>query len=193
MKDSYICACPHCGTKNRIPSDRMENSAKCGRCHESFLPEACSIEAIAVLTLRCGKCRTKNRVPVSKLHSGAQCGRCAAALDHQDVFTGKTVMVTDRNFQQTVLASPLPVLLYGWAPWCTVCASTGPMVEQLALETKGKIRVAKVNIEANPQLASKYNILSVPSFFIFDAGDFKEQIPGAVPKHDLMMKMAKFI
>jgi thioredoxin 2 len=171
----------------------MENTAKCGRCHETFAPKECQKEANPVLTLRCGKCRTKNRVPVSKLHDGAQCGRCAALLNHQDVYTGKTVMVTDSNFDKTVLTSPLPVLLYGWAPWCSVCSSTGPMVEQMALETKGKIRVAKVNIEANPQLASKYNILSVPSFFIFDAGNLKEQLPGAVPKHDLMMKMAMFI
>lgn len=67
------------------------------------------------------------------------------------------------------------------------------MVEQMASETKGKIRVAKVNIEANPEIASKYNMLSVPPFFIFDAGNLKEQLPGAVPKHDLMMKMAMFI
>jgi thioredoxin 2 len=193
MKDTIICTCPNCGTKNRIPKDRMENAIKCGRCHEPFSPEGCHKEAIPVLTLRCSECRTKNRVPVSKLHSGAQCGRCATVLDHKDVFTGKTVMVTDNNFHQTVLTSPLPVLLYGWAPWCSVCSSTGPMVEQLSSETKGKIRIAKVNIEANPQLASKYNILSVPSFFIFDAGTLKEQIPGAIPKHDLLMKMAMFI
>ena len=102
-------------------------------------------------------------------------------------------MVTDATFQQSVLNSPLPVLLYGWAPWCSVCSSTGPQVEQMAAETKGKIRVAKVDIESNPQIASKYNILSVPSFFIFDAGKLMEQLPGAVPKHELMMKMARFI
>lgn len=193
MEDTFLCTCPHCGTKNRIPNDRVEATVKCGRCHKSFMPEGCNKEVNPVLTLRCGKCHTKNRVPVSKLHAGAQCGRCATVLDHQDVFTGKTIMVTDDNFHRTVLTSPLPVLLYAWAQWCSVCSSTGPMVEQMALETKGKIRVAKINIEANPQMASKYNILSVPSFFIFDAGNLKEQLPGAVPKHDLMMKMAMFI
>ena len=103
------------------------------------------------------------------------------------------MVVTDANFPRTVLQSPLPVLLYGWAPWCSVCSGTGPQVEQLAAETKGKIRVAKVNIDTSPQLAAQYNILSVPSFFIFDGGQFKEHIPGAVPKHDLMMKMSRYI
>ena len=102
-------------------------------------------------------------------------------------------MVTDANFPQTVLNSPLPVLMYGWSPSCSVCATTGPEVERLASETKGKVRVAKVNVEANPQLASKYNVLAVPSYFIFDGGQMKEQMPGAVPRHDLMMKMAHYI
>ena len=102
-------------------------------------------------------------------------------------------MVTDANFDQTVIHSPLPVLMYSWAPWCSVCGGTSPMVDQLAGETKGKVRVAKLNTETNPGLASRFNILSVPSFFIFDNGQLKAHIPGAVPKHDLMMKMAPFI
>ena len=102
-------------------------------------------------------------------------------------------MVTDANFEQYVLQSPLPVLLYSWAPWCSVCTSTGPQVDQLAAEAHGKIRVGKLNVDANPQLASRFNILSVPSFFIFDGGQLKEHIAGGLPKHDLMLKMAPYI
>ncbi len=193
MTDAHICRCPHCGTKNRIPENRMEMTAKCGRCHQAFSPDECHIEEVFVLTLRCSKCRTKNRVPSNKLNAGAKCGRCGSALQSRNVMTGTTVMVTDANFHQTVVDSPLPVLLYGWSPTCPVCSTTGPQVEQMAAETKGKLRVAKVNVEANPHLATTYNILSVPSFLIFDAGKLKEQIPGAVPKHDLLYKMAKYI
>jgi thioredoxin 2 len=193
MRDAYICSCPHCGTRNRIDSTNLELTAKCGRCHQSFSPHGCNKEITPVLTLRCSQCHTKNRVPVSKLDTGGKCGRCGAVLDLQDVYTGRTVMVTDANLHQTVLCSPLPVLLYGWAPWCSVCSGINSQVEQMAVETKGKIRVAKVNIEANPQIASTYRILSVPTFFIFDAGKLVEQMPGAVPKHELMMKMAGFI
>jgi thioredoxin 2 len=171
----------------------MEMTAKCGRCHESFSPQTCQKQKDVVLTLRCGNCRTKNRVPAAKLNAGAKCGRCGSALQHQNVLTGTAVMVTDANFHQTVIDSPLPVLLYGWSPTCAVCTDTGPQVEQMAAETKGKVRVAKVNVQANPHLATTYNILSVPSFLIFDAGKLKEQIPGAVPKHDLLFKMARYI
>jgi thioredoxin 2 len=135
----------------------------------------------------------KNRVPENKLQSGAKCGKCGEPLATGDVQSGRPVLVSDSNFDQTVLASPLPVLLYGWSPQCSVCGSTGPMVDQLAHETKGKFRVGKLNTPANPILSRKFNILAVPSFFIFDGGQLKHHIPGAVPKHDLMLAMAKYL
>ncbi len=192
MVETTIIACPHCNAKNRIPVSMPDRAAKCGRCHKPLQAEPDTADT-RVLTLRCGQCRTKNRVPVAKLHAGAKCGRCGEVLPHQDINTGRTVMVTDANFAQTVLQSPLPVLLYSWAPWCPVCSSTGPQVDQMAFETRGKIRVGKLNVDANPQLASKYNILSVPAFIIFDAGQFKEHLTGGIPKHDLMIKMAAYI
>lgn len=192
MTSATLISCPECGAKNRIPVDRVDQAPKCGRCHGP-LEQEIERQRSVVLTLRCSECRTKNRVPQMKLHAGAKCGRCGAALRHDGVLEGRTMMVTDATFDRTVLASPLPVVLYAWAPWCSVCSGTGPQVEQLAAETTGKVRVAKVNIDANPQLAAKYNIMSVPSFFIFDAGQLKDHIPGAATKHDLMMKMSRFI
>jgi len=185
-----LMTCSHCGAKNRVPAEK-KGTAKCGRCHQPF--NVTGDQAGTILTLRCGECRAKNRVPAAKLHEGPKCGRCGTPLQHKDVLSGRPVLVTDANFAQTVLQSPLPVLLYGWAPWCSVCSGTGPMVDRLASETKGKIRVGKVNIDANPKLAAQYNILSVPAFFIFDAGKLKTHLPGAVPRHELMMKMASYV
>jgi len=187
-----VVKCDHCGAKNRVPEDKT-GVAKCGKCHRPLATAKGKPETGAVVTLRCGQCKTKNRVPAAKLHEGAKCGKCGSRLEHDNVLSGRTVMVTDANFSQKVLQSPLPVLLYAWAPWCSVCSGTGPMVERLAAETKGKVRIAKINIDANPKLANQYNILSVPSFFIFDAGKLKHHLPGAVPKHELMLKMATYI
>ncbi len=192
MSDATILVCPNCNAKNRIPENKSSLEARCGRCHQP-LGDAGGREPEGILTLRCGECRAKNRVPAAKLHAGAKCGRCGTPLEHQNILDGRLVMITDANFPQTVLKSPLPVLLYGWASWCSVCSGIDPQVDQLAAETKGKIRVGKLNIDANPGLANQYNILSVPSFFIFDAGQFEEHLPGAIPKHDLMMRMAKYI
>ena len=188
MPESKLIRCRHCGANNRVPEGKNQSAAKCGRCGQP-LEEA----PPAVLTLRCGKCHVKNRVPETKLESGAKCGRCGEPLDTKGLMSGSPVMVSDSNFDKTVLASPLPVLLYGWSPQCSVCSTTGPMVEQLARETRGKIRVAKLNTQTNPNLTYKFNILAVPNFFIFDGGQLKRQIPGAVPKYDLMMEMAKYL
>jgi thioredoxin 2 len=188
-----VVVCPQCQAKNRIAVDK-DGVPKCGRCHHLLPAPAASQPAPDErLTLRCGQCHAKNRVPAAKLHAGAKCGRCGAPLQHEEVLSGRPVLVTDANFTQTVLQSPLPVLLYAWAPWCSVCSGTGPAVDQLAAETKGKVRVGKVNIDANPALANQYNILSVPSFFIFDAGQLKDHLVGGIPKHDLMMKMAAYL
>ena len=68
-----------------------------------------------------------------------------------------------------------------------------PIIDQFAVESKGKIRVGKINVDSSPMLASKYSIMSVPFVFIFDNGQMKESGPGGLQKHDLMMKMAPYI
>jgi thioredoxin 2 len=191
--ENTIVTCPHCGAKNRLPLDKTDTPAKCGRCHKSLITQHDNKKSNKTITLRCGQCRVKNRVELSRLHEGAKCGRCGAVIQHEDLFIGHSIVVDEANFNHTVMQSPLPVLLYGWAPWCGVCGGTTPMVEDFAADTKGKVRVGKLNVDANPNIASRYNIMGVPAFFIIDAGEIKEHIPGAVPKHELMMKMAAFI
>jgi thioredoxin 1 len=68
-----------------------------------------------------------------------------------------------------------------------------PIIDQFAVESKGKVRVGKINVDSSPMLASKYNIMSVPFIFIFDNGQMKESMPGGLEKHDMMMKMAPYI
>jgi thioredoxin 1 len=68
-----------------------------------------------------------------------------------------------------------------------------PIIDQFAVESKGKVRVGKINVDSSPMLASKYNIMSVPFIFIFDNGQMKESMPGGLQKHDMMMKMAPYI
>jgi thioredoxin 1 len=68
-----------------------------------------------------------------------------------------------------------------------------PIIDQFAVESKGKVRVGKINVDSSPMLASKYNIMSVPFIFIFDNGQMKESMPGGLQKHDMMMRMAPYI
>lgn len=191
--ETKIVTCPHCQTKNRVPIEKSGEAATCGRCHQPLMGQDAGEQKNEILTLRCSQCRVKNRVPFDQLNAGAKCGRCGAPLQYENVLSGQAMAVTEANFPHLVLQSPLPVLLYGWAPWCGHCQGTGPVVEAIAAEQKGKLRVAKLNIDQNPNLASRYKIMGVPAFFIFDAGEVKEHIPGAVPKQQLMAKLNRFL
>jgi thioredoxin 2 len=143
--------------------------------------------------MRCTECGAKNKIPAAKIDAGGKCGKCGALLKTRELFEPQPVMVTDGNFDVKVLKSPLPVLLFAWAPWCTTCVAFTPIIDEFATDAKGKVRVAKVNVETSPMLASKFNILSVPFIFIFDNGQMKESMPGALQKHEIMMKMSRYI
>lgn len=183
-----IIRCYHCGAKNRVPTERSSTAAKCGKCHQPL--EAKAGESIV---LRCSECHTKNRVGANHLDDEAKCGKCGAVLRTKELFVPQPIMISDLNFEDKVLKSPLPVLVFAMSPSCPTCNVVAPQVDAFAKESKGKIRVGKLNIQYNPQLASRFNILSVPYLLIFDKGELMENLPGAMDKHQLMMKMTGYL
>lgn len=188
-----IVRCNECGAANRIPAEKIGIPARCGKCHALLPTEPSKTAAGEAFKMRCTECGAKNKIPAAKIDSGGKCGKCGSLLKTQELFEPQPVMVTDGNFDAKVLKSPLPVLLFAWAPWCTSCSAAAPIIDAFASDAKGKVRVGKVNVDTNPKLASKFNILSVPFLFIFDNGQMKESMPGALQKHELMMKMSQYI
>jgi len=97
----------------------------------------------------------------------------------------KEITVTSANFQKEVLESPLPVLLDFWAGWCNPCRMIAPSIEQLAAAYDGKVRVGKVDVDAEAELASRFNIISIPTLMVFKNGALAAQKIGALPKHEI--------
>jgi thioredoxin len=100
---------------------------------------------------------------------------------------------TDQNFDQEVLKSDVPVLVDFWAPWCGPCRMIAPIVEQIARDYQGKLKVVKLNTDENEQVAIKYGIRSIPTLGIFKNGQVVDAVIGAVPKQFLEQKIRPFV
>jgi thioredoxin 1 len=96
-----------------------------------------------------------------------------------------TVKVTDQSFDSDVLQAQTPVVVDFWAEWCGPCRMIGPALEEISNEMAGKVTIAKVNVDENPEIASKYGIRSIPTLMLFKGGELASQKVGAAPKGDL--------
>ena len=106
---------------------------------------------------------------------------------------GNALELTDANFDQEVLKSTVPVLVDFWAVWCGPCKMVGPIVEEIAGEYSGKIKVGKVDVDNNRQSAMNYGIRSIPTLLMFKDGDVVETLIGAVPKAQIIEKISKHL
>jgi thioredoxin 1 len=98
---------------------------------------------------------------------------------------GSVTEVTDNNFEAEVLESDVPVLVDFWAPWCGPCRMVGPVVEEIASEKSGQLKVVKMNTDENQQTSISYNIMSIPTLILFRHGQEAKRVIGAYPKKRL--------
>jgi thioredoxin 1 len=103
------------------------------------------------------------------------------------------VHISDENFATEVLNSPLPVLVDFWAPWCGPCRAIAPIVEELAGEYAGKLKVAKMNVDDNPGTPARYGVRGIPNLLLFKGGEVHHQIVGAVPKARLIKAVSAVV
>ena len=103
------------------------------------------------------------------------------------------INITDKNFEQEVLRSTGIMLVDFWAPWCGPCQMMGPIIEEVAKEFEGKIKVYKLNVDENPKTASNYEILSIPTLKFFKEGNIVDEMTGLKPKDMLVEKITNLL
>ncbi|HML24329.1 MAG TPA: thioredoxin [Aggregatilinea sp.] len=103
--------------------------------------------------------------------------------------SGKPVVVTDATFQAEVVNSDLPVVVDLWAPWCTPCRMIAPVLEKLAKEYAGQMKIAKVNVDENPRTSSQFNVRSIPTLLVFRDGKIVDRVVGAAPEPALRQRL----
>ena len=140
------------------------------------------------MIVTCSNCGTKNRVDERvAAEQKPVCGKCGAALPASDTANAshtKPQIVTDATFAREVVeaSSSRPVLVDAWAEWCGPCRMIAPVLDQLAAESAGRYRIAKLNVDENPRTDSQFGIRSIPKLLIFKKGKLVDQIIGVQPK-----------
>lgn len=101
--------------------------------------------------------------------------------------------VDDSNFEEEVLKSEIPVLVDFWAGWCMPCKMVEPVVEEIAAEYEGRLKVCKVNVDEAAKIAAEYKIMSIPTLAVFKGGELVERAVGALPKESIIAKIKPYI
>ncbi len=136
--------------------------------------------------INCPHCFTANRVPADRLSDNPQCGKCKRSL-----FIGKPVELNPGNVSALLDKNDIPVLVDCWAPWCGPCQQFAPIFESAAAQFEPHLRLAKLNTEAVPSIAQRWNIRSIPTLILFHRGKEIQRISGAMPLPQLKQWLAQ--
>jgi thioredoxin 2 len=142
------------------------------------------------VVVTCPNCGTKNRVDPAR--GEPKCGNCGTPLK-LSASDGHPVIVTDSSFSSEVLsAGSTPVLVDCWAAWCGPCRMLAPTIEQLAAESAGRWKIAKLDTDANQRTAGQFRIESIPTMLIFKNGKLVDRLEGAMPKPPIVAALKKW-
>ena len=148
-------------------------------------------KAVLSTVIRCPQCGANNRVALDRLRQqqAPVCGQCKTPLP----LSAEPLVVTDQSFPSEVERSALPVLVDFWAAWCGPCRMIAPVIEELAREMAGRVRITKLNIDDNPLTARRFGVSSIPTLLIFKAGREVERLVGVHPKTEITQRLQRWL
>lgn len=139
--------------------------------------------------IRCPACHAVNRVPDARAGAPARCGKCHAPL----ATSAAPVAVTDATFDSVVLRASTPVVLDCWADWCGPCHMLAPTIDALARSYAGRVVVAKLDVDANPATASRFDVRGIPALLFFDRGRLVDRLVGVQPREAIEARLAPLL
>ena len=149
------------------------------------------------MLVTCPVCGATNRIRPDAAQASvargavAVCGRCKAQLPLTAPAPAGPIVVSDATFAAEVEQATVPVLVDAWAPWCGPCKTLAPVVDQLAAELAGRVRVAKLNVDENPATAARFGIRGIPTLLVMRAGREVDRMVGVLPKAEIARRLER--
>jgi thioredoxin 2 len=172
--DYYISVC---GKKNKLPPARLGRSPNCGKCKERLFSEGSPIHAGAIV-LACNQCQTNNKIPLERIGDQPICGKCKSPLALNFSTQGAPLLLSDQNFTETVLRSPLPFLVNFFSPNCGPCKLLSPTINKIARDYEGRLKVGSFNVDINQHVPTLYRVGGTPTLVLFQSGKELSRIEG---------------
>ncbi|OPL15141.1 MAG: hypothetical protein AVO39_01700 [delta proteobacterium MLS_D] len=169
-KQDLIVRCLKCGQKNRISREHLGDRPFCGRC-------GASLDEIYIQCLRCGRI---NRIPEGQVHDLPRCGKCGAPL-----YTDYVLDLSEENFEREVLERDETILVCCWTPDSDLCRRAMPALTKLAPKYLGNLKLYRLNVIENYELAARYSVEETPAYLLFKKGILIETIVGIASLADL--------
>ena len=175
--NDYYIRCSHCGTRNKLSSAGLGRGPHCGKCKEQLFSESSPIRAGAII-LSCKQCQTSNKIPLKRIGDQPICGKCKSPLDLNFSTQGGPLVLSDQNFTETVLRSPLPFLVNFFSPNCGPCKLLNPTINKIARDYEGRVKVGSLNVDINQYVPTLYQVGGTPTLVLFQSGKELSRLEG---------------
>ena len=181
---NYFVRCMHCGAKNKLPLTRLGQDPTCGKCKHLIFSQSSPLSRGAII-VPCRQCQANNEVPLKRIGDQPRCGKCKEPLSLDLGDQGGPLILSDQNFTETVLRSPLPFLVNFHSPNCGPCKLLNPTINKIAKDYEGRLKVGAFNVDVNQYIPSLYAVGGTPTLLLFQSGRELGRLEGYQPSGTL--------